>query len=95
MKSAPAVTDREGEVASLGVHRAVAVFAVGGFAVTLGVLPAIAGLGRFPAGAAWAVAGVGGVAGVWGGVKLAVAAWGLVSAWAESRSRPEPMAAID
>jgi hypothetical protein len=95
MKSAPAVIDREEEVASLGVGRAVAAFAVGGLAGLLGVLPAIAGLGLFPVGAAWAVAGPGGAAAVWGGAKLAVAAWGLVSAWAGTWSRPQFMAAID
>jgi hypothetical protein len=96
MESAPGVTDREEEVAGLGVNHAVAAFAVGGSAVALGVLPAIVGLGLFPAGgAAWALAGLGGVAAVWGGAKLAVAARSLVSAWAGSGSRPERIAEID
>jgi hypothetical protein len=96
MESAPGVTDREEEVSGLGVNRAVAAFAVGGLAVALGVLPAIVGLGLFPAGgAAWALAGLGGVAGVWGGAKLAVAACSLVSAWPGSQSRPERIAEID
>jgi hypothetical protein len=96
MESASGVTDRDGDVAGLDFNRAVAASAVGGLAVALGVLPAVVGLGLFPAGgAAWALAGAGGVAAVWGGAKLAVAVCSLVSAWAGSRSRPERVAEID
>jgi hypothetical protein len=93
--SVPAVTYREEEVASMGAERAVPALAVGALAVVLGVLPAIAALGLFPAGAQWAVAGLGGLAAVWGGAKLAVAVCGLMSARAGSVSRPELMAEVD
>jgi hypothetical protein len=83
-ESAPAVTDLEGDVTSLGVGRGVAALAVGGLAVVLAVLPAMVGLGLASGAVAYAAAGLGGLAAAWGGVRLAVAVWGLVSALAES-----------
>ena len=95
MESAPGVTDLEGDVASLGVGRGVAALAVGVLAVTLVVLPAMVGLGLASSAVAYAAAGLGGLAAVWGGVKVALAAWGLVSAWSGSPARVPPAASIE
>ena len=95
MESAPGVTDREEEVASLGVARGVVALAVGGLAVALAVLPAMVGLGLASGAVAYAAAGLGGLAAAWGGVKLALAAWGLVSVWADSPGRQVVPASID
>ena len=95
MKSASGVTDLEGDVAGLSVGRGVAALAVGGFAVALVVLPAMVGLGLASGAVAYVAAGLGGLAAAWGGVKLAVAVWGLVSALAESpggQAGPAPIA---
>ena len=95
MESAPGVTDREEEVASLGVARGVVALAVGGLAVALAVLPAMVGLGLASGAVAYAAAGLGGLAAVWGGVKLAVAAWGLVSGCSGSPVRVPAVASIE
>ena len=95
MESAPGVTDREEEVASLGVARGVVALAVGGLAVALAVLPAMVGLGLASGAVAYAAAGLGGLAAAWGGVKLALAAWGLVSVWADSPGRQVVPASTD
>ena len=95
MESAPGVTELEGDVASLGVGRGVAALAVGALAVTFGVLPAMVGLGLASGAVAYAAAGLGGLAAVWGGVKLAMAAWGLVSAWSGSPAREPAVASIE
>ena len=95
MESAPGVTDREGEVASLGVVRGVAALAVGGSAVALAVLPAMVGLGLASGAVAYLAAGLGCLAAAWGGVKLAVAAWGLASARAHPPGRQVFPASIE
>ena len=94
-ESASGVTDREGEVASLSVVRGLAALAVGGFAVALAVLPALVGLGLASGAVAYAAAGLGGLAAAWGVGKLAVAAWGLVSAWAGSTGRQDVAVSVD
>jgi hypothetical protein len=95
MESAPGVTDLEGDVTSLGVGRGVAALAVGALAVTLVVLPAMVGLGLASGAVAYAAAGLGGLAAVWGGVKLAVTAWSLVSACSGSPARVPAVASIE
>ena len=82
-------------MASLGVARGVVALAVGGLAVALAVLPAMVGLGLASGAVAYAAAGLGGLAAAWGGVKLALAAWGLVSVWADSPGGQVVPASID
>ena len=95
MESALGVTEREEEVAGLGVVRGVAALAIGGLAAALLVVPAIVGLGLASGEVAYAAAGLGALAGAWGGVKLAVSAWGLASAWADSPGRQVAPASVE
>jgi hypothetical protein len=82
-------------VTSLGVGRGLAALAVGALAVALAELPAIVGLGLASGAVGYAAAALGGLAAVWGGVKLAVAAWGLVSARAASPGRQVVPASVE
>ena len=95
MESAQGVTDLDRDVANLGVVRGAAALAVGVLAVTLVVLPAMVGLGLASGAVAYAAAGLGGLAAAWGGVKLAVAAWGLASAWADAPGRQVLPASVE
>ena len=84
--SASGVTDREGEVAGLSVVRGLA---------ALAVLPALVGHGLASGAVAYAAIALSGLAAVWGVGKLAVAAWGLVSAWADSTGRRDVVVSVD
>ena len=63
--------------------------------MALAVLPVMVGLGLASGAVAYVAAGLGGLAAAWGGVKLAVAAWGVVSAWSGSPARVPAAASIE